>query len=366
MKKSYRNISRSSLVTLAVAALFCLEASAATAVAVVNSLSGRAFYTVDGSTKSLHVGDQVPAFSEVYTEVGAQLSMSDYYDHKYHLAGSGHVQFLSKSVQLKDGYLWVQSYQDNQTFSVQTANSVSTFKRGEAIVSFDGASGKSQLLVKKGQWQYANSFSQEFSQTIVEGQFSFITIEETEGFPRAGTPIGYKSFNKVVALFKNIDQSAPAGMQVERNIASVQDEFSTPSAAPVVDMNPAPTAVAPKVDTKMDQELLKLYAPKLVTEKPKKKKWAPSYVKPSNVEIRIFGASQKPKVKKTMSAKATAPKQRAPASVVAPKVAAPALKNDPFESQLMKEYKNQMRHSSETNKLINELKSFDQDYVEGY
>ena len=366
MKKSYRNINRFSFTTLAIAALFCFEAGAASAVAVVNSLSGRAFYTVDGSTKSLRVGDQVPAFSEVYTEVGAQLSLSDYYDHKYHLAGSGHLQFLNKSVQLKDGYLWVQSFQDNQTFSIQTANSVASFKRGEGIISFDGASGKSQLLVKKGQWQYANSFSQEFSQTIVEGQFSFITIEETEGFPRAGTPIGYKSFNKVVALFKNIDQSAPAGMQVERNIASVQDEFSAPRGAPVVEMNPSPNTAAPKIDTKMDQELLKLYAPKLVTEKPKKKKWAPTYVKPSNVEVRIFGVSQKPRIKKTMSATVTAPKQRAPASVVTPKVAAPALKNDPFESQLMKEYKNQMRHSQETNKLINELNSFNQDYVEGY
>lgn len=366
MKKSYKNISRSSFITLALAALFCLEASAASAVAVVSSLSGRAFYTVDGRTKSLHVGDQIPAFSEVYTEVGAQLSMSDYFDHKYHLAGSGHLQFLSKSVQLKDGYLWVQSFQDGQTFSIQTANSIASFKRGEGIVSFDGATGKSQLLVKKGQWQYANSFSKDFSQTIAEGQFSFITIDETEGFPRAGTPIGYKSFKKVVGLFKNVDQSAPVGMKVERNIASVDDEFSTTAQAPVIEMNSAANITTPKVDTKMDQDLLKLYAPKLVTKKPKKKKWAPTYKKPSNVEIRIFGATQSPKVKKSLPAKPSVIKQRAPASVIAPQGAAPALKNDPFESQLMKEYKNQMRHSQETNKLINELKSFNQDYVEGY
>ncbi len=358
MKKSYKNTSHSSFITFALAALFCFEANAASAVAVVNNLIGRAFYSVDGKTKSLHSGDQIPAFSEVYTEVGAQITLSDYFDHKYHLAGSGHLQFLSKSVQLKDGYLWVQSFQDHQTFAVQTANSVASFKRGEGIISFDGASGKSQLLVKKGQWQFANAFSKEFSQTITEGQFSFITIDETEGFPRAGTPIGYKSFNKVVALFKNVDQSAPVGMQPERNIASVVESPVSP--APIVEMASSPAAARVEVDTsKMDQDLLKLYAPKLVNKKPKPKKWAPEYVKSSNVEIKIFGSSARP-------VKAKKAKVRAPASIVVPKAVVPSAKSDPFESQLMKEYKNQMRHSQETNKLINELKSFDQDYVEGY
>ncbi len=356
MKKSYKNTSHSSFITLALAALFCFEASAASAVAVVNNLIGRAFYSVDGKTKSLHNGDQIPAFSEVYT----QMTLSDYFDHKYHLAGSGHLQFLNKSVQLKDGYLWVQSFQDSQSFSVQTANSVATFKRGEGIVSFNGASGKSQLLVKKGQWQFANAFSQEFAQTISEGQFSFINMDETEGFPRAGTPIGYKSYNKVVALFKNVDQTAPVGIQPQRNIASVLE--APVMAAPAVEMTTNQPTAKEKLDTDMDKDLLKLYAPKLVVKKPKPKKWAPKYVKPSNVEIKIFGAKSKPA---PVAAKKV--KVRAPASVVAPKVAAPpSVKGDPFESQLMKEYKNQMRHSQETNKLINELKSFNQDYVEGY
>lgn len=363
MKKSYKNTSHSKLFFIALATLFCSEVYAASAVAVVNSVVGRAFVSVDGRTQSLHQGDQIAAFAEVYTEVGAQITVSDYYDHKYHLAGSGHMQFLNKSVQLKEGYLWVQSFQDKLTFAVQTANSIASFKRGEGIISFDGASGKSQVLVKKGEWQYANSFSQSFAQTLSEGQFSFIMMEEAEGFPRPGTPIGYKSFKKIVSLFKNVDNSVPVGTQPQRNIASVTEETSA------VEMRPSHPAKAVKLNAAaMEKDLMQLYAPKLTNKKVQPKKWTPSYKKRGNVQIHIYGATKKVE-KKWEKPKAKTPqpskdmqKKRAPASISANK----EVKGDAFESQLMQEYKNQMRHSKETNKLINELKSFNQDYVEGY
>ena len=366
MKKLYRNTNHSKLLVIALAAMFCTETFAASAVAVVNSVIGRAFVSVDGRTKSLHPGDQVAAFAEVYTELGAQITLSDYYDHKYHLAGSGHLQFLNKTVQLKEGYLWVQSFQDRMTFSVETANSVASFKRGEGIVSFDSASGKSQILVKKGEWQYANSFNQTFAQTLIEGQFSFITVDEQEGFPRAGTPIGYKSFNKVVSLFKNVDTSVPVGVEPSRNIASVTEESS---AIPVMKASHPVKKV--EVKKEMENDLMQLYKSRLVKQKPKPKKWAPTYEEKGNVEVRIYGA---PKVAKQQKVEAEKPKsyvfhamkdedkakKRAPASVPT------EAKNDAFEAHLMEAYKDQMRHSNETNKLINELKSFNSDYVQGY
>lgn len=368
MKKLFRNTSHSKLFAFVLSACFCTHAFGASAVAVVSSLTGRAFVSVDGRTTNLKQGDQIAAFSEVFTEVGAQVTLSDYFDHKYHLAGSGHLQFINKSVQLKEGYLWVQSFNDRHTFNVQTANAVADFKRGEGIISFDSYTGRSQLLVKKGEWHYKNSMNEYLSQTVSEGQFSFIHMEQDDGAPRPGTPIGYHSYNQIVALFKNIGEPTPTlqlGVAPSRDIASVP---SAPSAqartlemAPSHDVKPA---ARPTVDPAMEAELKNLYAPKLAEKKPAPKKWKPSYEQKSAVEVKIFGAPKK-KATQRVPASTSKPalKSRTPASVGG---MAPVIKADAFESKLMQEYKNQMRHSSETNKLINELKSFDQDYIEGY
>lgn len=364
MKKLFKNTNLSKLFALALSLSFCSQAFAASAIAVVSSLTGRAFVHVDGRTKSLAKGDQVPAFSEVFTEVGAQLTLSDYFDHKYHLAGSGHIQFLNKAIELKEGYMWVQSFNDSHTFTIQTANAHAAFKRGEGIVSFDSFSGRSQLLVKKGEWNYSNSMNQYLSQTVGEGQFSFVVTDQDEGAPRAPTPIGYHSFKQIVALFKHVtpsEHTTPGSYEApSREIASVEDE------AALVPMNPSATTpkVHPTVNPAMESELMQLYAPKLVKKAPAQKKWTPSYQKKSGATVRIFGS---PKVKHRTPASHTAPKaetsSRTPASIGG---MAPEIKGDAFESKLMQEYKSQMRHSSETNKLINELKSFDQDYVQGY
>jgi len=357
MKKLFKNTKHFKFFTLI--ALFGLmsEAWGASAVATVSALTGRAFVSLDGRTQSLKVGDQVPSFAEVFTEVGAQVTLSDYFDHKYHLAGSGHIQFLNKSLQLKEGYLWVQSFQDRHTFSVQTANAIALFKRGEGIVSFDSVSGRSQLLVKKGQFDYANSLNPFFTQTVSEGLFSFVITDQDEGAPRAPTPIGYQSFKQIVALFKDVqsesDNNAPA-----RNVASVVEAPNWQEMQPAHAVAPKPT-----VDPAMEVQLKELYAPKLA---PKKvvKKWQPTYEKKSGAKVRIFGSPSKGPTRTVASETPKKPSSRTPASVGS---MAPEIKqNDVFESKLMQEYKNQMRHSQETNKLINELKSFDQDYVQGY
>ncbi len=356
MKKLFRNTNHFKLFVLLSLSAFVTDGFAAgSTVAVVNSVTGRAFVSIDGRTQSLKQGDEIAAFSEIFTEVGAQITISDYYDHKYHLAGSGHLQLLNKSVELKEGYLWVQSFQDNYTFGIQTANALASFKRGEAIVSFDGFNGRSQILVKQGEWSYSNLFNQMLQQTVTEGKFSFIHMEQDNGTPRVPTPIGYQSFQQITALFQNIEGTSKE-VKVQRNIASQSFPES-------LEMRPqekvAPVAT---VDPVMEKKLVELYQEKLAPKKPAKK-WTPSYGTKSEVAVRVFGQSP-PQVKKKKVAPAPAKKTRAPASIN-PVPQSPS-KADAFESKLMEEYKNQMRHSDETNKLINELKSFKQDYVQGF
>lgn len=364
MKKLYKNTKLFNIFALALSLCLGLEAYAASAVAVVSSLSGRAFVSVDGRTKSLSTGDQIPAFSEVFTEVGAQITLSDYYDHKYHLAGSGHVQFLNKQVELKEGYLWVQSFNDSHTFSIKTANAVAAFKRAEGIVSFDSYTGRSQILVKKGEFQYTNALNEYLFQNVSEGQFSFVMMEQDDGAPRAPTPIGYHSFKQIVSLFKDVATDSKTHMAPNREIASVVE---TP-AMPVPQMQAAGTpSPRPTVNPVMEQQLKELYAPKLQAKKAPVKKWQPSYQQKSNAKVRIFGAPTNSVKRTPASPKKAVPKakesSRTPASVGS---MAPVIQTDSFESKLMQEYKSQMRHSDETNRLIKELKSFDQDYVEGY
>ena len=61
---------------------------------VVEEVWGNVFLVEEGKTKQLRAGDYLYDFSEVMTEEGAQVSFSDYYDHQFHLAGSGHIKMI--------------------------------------------------------------------------------------------------------------------------------------------------------------------------------------------------------------------------------------------------------------------------------
>ena len=67
---------------------------------VVEEVWGNVFLVEEGKTKQLRAGDYLYDFSEVMTEEGAQVSFSDYYDHQFHLAGSGHIKMMNKIVEL--------------------------------------------------------------------------------------------------------------------------------------------------------------------------------------------------------------------------------------------------------------------------
>ena len=153
------------------------------------------------------MGDYLYDFSEVMTEEGAQVSFSDYYDHQFHLAGSGHLKIMNKIVELVRGYLWVQSYRATKIpFNIQTANSSVKYYDGEAIISFDSLVGKSQIMVLKGDFRIGNILHKvrHFDVVVADGEFSSVDNEFNGGNPRGTTPVGYKSFQKVLSLFTGI------------------------------------------------------------------------------------------------------------------------------------------------------------------
>ena len=379
MKKYYRN-TKISLLFLLISGL----SWASTPVAVVNEVCGNVFVLDEGKTSAAVPGRHLNDFSEVIVEEGAQITFTDYHDHQFHLAGGGHVKLLNKIVELRGGYLWLQSYhQESDSFMIQTANAKISYTQGEAIVSFDQLSGRSQILAIKGSFEFGNLLQDYMKIPVGDGLFSFIQNDYENGSPRNATPIGEHSFNKVLALYSGIapmdkketvaavvPESRPDIItdfvvqdkkEATRSIASV--ESSDKKEGKIIYVSSPPLAVeAAHFDVdKYYQGKLE----KIKEEKKKKvvKKFVPSYAHKSGVQIEMVGFEQPMPAR--VPASVEKPKaQRAPASIEI----SPAVKINPsaFEKDLVKQYESQMRHSNETNELIQELRNFEQDYSVEY
>jgi len=380
-------------------------------VAVVGEVTGNAFYSESGKTKPLTAGTHLSAQAEIFTEVGTQVSLNDYYDHIYHLSGGGHLVIHNNLIELKEGYLWVKSLAYDELrgpLRINTANSIVEVTEGEAIVSFDTYSGKTQALAVKGDFLFKNSLLENFMTILAEGQFSFIHNEHEQGRPRKPTPIGYSSFQKITSLFKGVEPGEdsrainqktrmahlpPATKKVvKRQVASVkvndsfeqalsvkrqghQVGFEAEQEAGKITVRKLRDPASVKAHQGMVKNFYQQKIDKMLTPKPKKK-WHPSYNKGSNVSIRIFGAKKSARVPASVK-KAYRPsymevkpgakkaKSRTPASIGG---MGPSLNtgNSSFESELVDQYKNQMRHDKEVNDLIDQLRSVDMDYKKDY
>ena len=388
-------------------------------IVVVSEVKGNAFYCLGGKTKVLKEGVHLPASAEIFTEVGSQIAFNDYYDHVFYLSGGAHLIVYPNLVELKEGYLWIKSLSYDPLrgpLKVTTANSLIENKKGEGILSFDSYSGKTQVLSIKGDFDLKN-IRQEFQWTQVgDGQFSFIQDEYNKGVPRRATPIGYSSYKKVTSLFSGVEAfdekkmersqklrptiTRTASHSTEDSRSHTSESASKRSIASVSNADPFEKALQnskgevtiiklrdPEKEKAHEQNLMNFYKNK-VTElgKPKpKKKWSPSYSDKSNVKVMVFGSGSSHKktsptheVRKTRSLRMPASikpaktneevnsykkKYRTPASIGK---MVPTVKNSAFESELVDQYKKQMRHEDEVNQLIDQLKSIDMDYKKEY
>ncbi len=387
MKKFYEN-TKSKFLLLVIALLVISSGLFAAPVARVQSVAGNAFVLENNRTRVLKPGENLEDYSEIITEEGSQVVFTDYFDHRFYLSGSGHVKLLNRITELRTGYLWIQSYNESDNFSIQTANAKVDYVKGEGIVSFDHVTTRSQLLVVKGTFTFGNLLQDYMVTPVNEGYFSFIQNEYEKGSPRTATSIGEQSYQKVTSLFQDIKPMTTKDRALEfsnedpsrliakdfivkgkptlkRSIASVAPEKKQGN---IVYIQQAPTAAVRSNFSLENYHENKVLAAekKLKKLKKMKKPFKPNYGKRSKVKVVIFGqptmtSKRKPasvEVKKCKKIEA----KRGPASVVAK----PAVKSDKFESSLVEEYKKQLRHNQETNQLIQELKNYDQDYKASY
>lgn len=359
---------------------------AQTPLAVVQEVSGGAFMTTPkGRTIAVQKGQHIYDFAQIRTTLGAQVSFNDYYDHQFHLSGAGSIKFMNKVIELRRGYLWFQALgQNNHGFHVQTANAQVGLSSGEGILSFDPASDKSQFLSLKGGFVFGNLLDAQLNVMVRSGQFSFVDLDYQEGVPRTPTPVGQESFSKIVGLFHQVTPmdgtreasryQFVAGTQksghAQRSPASVGKEKSS-------GVRFLPLKHSPELERKR-KSLLEAYGSdsegKKSSARPKR---APAEAKKSQpsggVPLNVYGAQDS--IKKNSSPKS----KRAPASVKPseevekiiqnarkPASVGPQKQMDAFERVLQNEYKQQKRHPEEVNQLIDELKSFEQDFEQGY
>ncbi len=379
-------------------------------VGIVERVDGTAFVVHDDKTVNLKEGVLVNDFSELITEEGSQLTFADHDGRRFYLSGSGHIRVLNKLIELKKGYMWIQSSNRTKGHSIHTVNASVNFLYGEAVVSFDNYIGKTQLLSVTGNFDFGNLLTPALSTTVSDGKFSFISDEYEDGSPRNPTSIGSKSFQQIASLFSGFNND-------EKEVVTATVPIPVKETKEAVEIPKAPSRELASVDSPAkkrgkimvvrkispqkinpDIDLSGYYAEKLhALEKDiDKHRFKISYEKKSNVKLKVYGGDG-PLVQEVHPAspvKAVEPEElkrlpsslktkgvgkktasRAPASTLSStslegnlNSAATAVPqaNDAFEKSILNQYKQQMRHSNEVNNLINDLQNYGQDYKSDY
>ncbi|MGI4992423.1 hypothetical protein ACRXCV_07330 [Halobacteriovorax sp. GFR7] len=426
MRKSYRNIKRTSFLILAFISSLALGAEAAkTPRAVVARVQGNVFVTSNQQTKKLDAGSFIYDFDDIFTEVGAELVFRDYFDHEYHVSGSSYISMLNKIVELKSGYVWVKSIEEtDDKFQLQTVNATISYNSGEYIASYDPENGKTQILSITGTHTINNNVYEFMKEQVGPGRFSFVKEDYENGAPRVPTPISSSAYEAVTSLFpavkpmneRTLVARAPRHKdnKISQELYNKTPKRSTASVTLREDMRvsnrPGEIVVRQShtVKTRRDiasvgveggaraTRLEQFYEEKLkemAKEAPKKKKvvkkFKPDYTTKSDVEVNVYGPKSRVpaskeegpvQMQKEREYEREAPQEgvrperkfrpekpqslRNPASVPSP--VDEELKNDVFESSLRREYLNQQKHSDAVNSLINDLESYSQDYKEAY
>ena len=322
-------------------------------IGVIKKISGRVFVFDKGHIVEAQEGQAISDFASVSTEVGSQVSISDYHDRTYHLSGQGNITFMKNLIELKSGYLWVQGKVSSSEVVFKTSNAQVIFSVGEGIISYDATKEKTQVLAMSGYFDIANVERAILSERIQAGNFSFVQSNYENGSPRKSTPVGKSSYMKIVSLFDDVEpieknlvfgarvtsyKSKPIKVNRGRTLASDSKPFdNTISSAPVPQGN------------LIEKELSKLKVTK-------RKKVIPTH----QVKINIYKPEGNLASKMESDMKAV---KRAPSSISPVEV---KVKQDQFELDLIEQYRSQKKHDESLNELIDALDSYKRDYNTNY
>lgn len=362
---------------------FSLSSFAKTVARVVE-VKGNAFvFYGKKDSRKLFYADKIEEMSEIMVDDSSSVSIKDEYGRIYHLAGGTYIKVFNNLVELKNGNVWVSSDKKTNFGVINTVNAIAKYTVGQFIYSFDNVSGKTQVLVMTGKVNYSNIVESNLSVEVPAGHFSFVDQSLANGLPRGATRIGLSSYKKVKHLFNGIESLEKTSFDKafinevpapKRSIASVpSSDSSTGKKGKLIYVgDDSPSRVVASVTKEVSA--YDYY-------KQAKKKYNIGKVK-KVAPVRLYGfpfAAAAPKkvvqkqqivVKKQVSPVIKkAPKKsvkRVPASVETKSLISEINSSGAFESSLQKATKSNTRHPEEVNKLINELKSYEQTYQDDY
>lgn len=376
--------------------LLCIlftSTSFAKTVARVIEVDGNAFM-IDSkkSTKTLQYGSKISDLSEVMVEDDSILSLVNHDGHILHITGGSLIKFYNGISEIKSGQVWVISKGSTGRGVFHTSNSIVNYGEGQFIYSFDNVSGKTQVLALTGNLKISNALEPSLKITVPAGHFSLVDQKYENGLPRTATKVGLTSYKNFKNLFVGFDSlrnskmdqlwSSPRKISKGRGIASVNDQFSAEKAlsrGKIIKFTtygkgarvPASAGASP---LNYYKSIKKQQAKKF--KKVKNNIEAPVYYYGFKKEYKV---SIKPMVQrmiplaKIISKKShykvpstTYSPKRMPASVGTAGIIKELKEKSSFEKSLMQNTTSNKRHTGEVNSLIDELKSYKQEFKKNY
>lgn len=197
----------------------------------VSKLKGNGFLTLSGQTEELTSKSRIENGSEVFVEEKTYLTIASVDGTFYHFSPESSFKVTKTSLTLRTGSVWVQNRDMNSEILLSTANSEIRFAAGEGIVSYDTNSGKTQLMVIRGQFNLTSTLEKGISVAVAEKNFSFVDAKYNGGIPRDPTPVGNKAFSEMLSMYpgiKPMDQSTSThASEGHRSIASVDEKHES-------------------------------------------------------------------------------------------------------------------------------------------
>lgn len=384
-------------VSFLLACLLLSSSAFARTVARVIDIKGNAFVFGEGrSSNSLRYGTKIPDLSEVMVEDGSALSLINNVGHVYHVSGGTLVKFYKGFAEVQNGQIWVVAKDSDYSGVLHTSNSIVKYKSGQFIYSFDNTSGKTQLLALSGDLEFSNTLEPDLTITVPAGHFSIVEQSFERGLPRTPTKVGLKSYKQFKSLFANFDSLQDSSTiedslwakpvsKPKRSIASVSDQFSMKADRPKGKLikittykstGREPASISPmKYYREIKQKQSHLRKPASTGQSAQIKYFGFKF-KNNPVKKTLPAAPVKKQVKKqdpvTIKTNIVNPLRevnRAPASIGAQSLVQElkgSSATSDFEKSLMQSEVQNKRHAEEVNTLIDELKSYKQDYKKNY
>jgi hypothetical protein len=296
--------------------------SVGTPIGRITEVTGAGFISSNGSTHEAKKGEMIYDKSEIVVEHKGRITITDNHDHRFHLGNSSSAYYENGALVLRSGDMWIQSIDKTNAYTLKTANAAVSFDNGEAIVTYDGSAGKTQLMVINGMMKFSNVRVPDLNLSVAEGNFSYVSNSYEEGAPRDPTPVGDRTYKELLSIFPGVTpMSAEGKLAANHHVAAPANhhgaETMTEVHTTIEPKQPIARSVAAIHEPKKDDLLIEEYKNSMLENKShrsvskakkvvyseihKKKEVVSSSPAPVQLKVQIYGLT-KEKVSSRMPA----------------------------------------------------------------